>query len=379
MKKLIPFAALGLLVAGATGCGGVTPWEGDWNWDDAIADGELGYIVCIGEDGNPEAIDRTQGCKDALDEIATKGGFKAKLLEEHICVDNAGSWSDTAAADFVTRAVTQYGNKLDFIVSNNDGMAVAASKVNGLAKKTPIIGFDALSSACTMIKEGTLAGSVSQNGDDQALIVATMLGNMALGNEDVVTEDYGGRAKINLTNLDDHLVSTALTAVTASNADEMKPGNYVTVEKMTGLDAKRLLVVEYNATDNFIQETYHKALPHYAQALGFTCETSDIIQGDGTNDTSLQDSMKTALSKTTYDAVALNVITHTNYQAYIDSIHAVNPNMPIVFFNRQPMKDKTNTADISGLNNVYFVGSSSTGQGAAQGQIILDWYEAISK
>ena len=179
MKKLIPFAALGLLVAGATGCGGVTPWEGDWNWDDAIADGELGYIILVGEDGNPEAEDRTKGCIDALNEIATEGKFKAVELERHTCIASDGqAWSDQAAKETVERAVTQYGNKLDFIVSNNDGMAIAAAGVTSLAKGTPIVGFDALSAACDMIKAGTLAGSVSQNGDDQALAAATVLANL---------------------------------------------------------------------------------------------------------------------------------------------------------------------------------------------------------
>ena len=102
-KRLIPlFASVALLAAGASSCGETEKWS----WEKATADGEFGYIVCIGEDGNPEAIDRTQGCKDAIEEICKDAGLKPVLLEEHICVDNAGSWSDTEAQNFVTRAVT---------------------------------------------------------------------------------------------------------------------------------------------------------------------------------------------------------------------------------------------------------------------------------
>lgn len=374
-KRLIPlFASVALLAAGASSCGETEKWS----WEKATADGEFGYIVCIGEDGNPEAIDRTQGCKDAIEEICKDAGLKPVLLEEHICVDNAGSWSDTEAQNFVTRAVTQFAGRLDFIVSNNDGMAVAASTANGLTPGTPIVGFDALSSACDMIINGSLAGSVSQNGDDQALIVATMLGNMVAGNDPIIDKNYGGRAEIVLDDLDQHLVSTKLTAVTATNAAEMKPGNFVTgLDEISGLSDKNLLVVEYNATDNFIQETFHKALPHYAEALGFG--GVDTIQGDGNNDTGLQDLLRNQLKTKTYSAVALNVITHTNYQQYLNIIRESDTDLPVVFFNRQPMADKDKTADISGIANTYFVGSSSSGQGTAQGQIIKDWYNNLTK
>ena len=184
--------------------------------------------------------------------------------------------------------------------------------------------------------------------------------------------------EIVLDDLDQHLVSTKLTAVTASNAAEMKPGNYVTgLDAISGLSDKNLLVVEYNATDNFIQETFHRALPHYAEALGFG--TVDTIQGDGNNDTGLQDLLRNQLTTKTYSAVALNVITHTNYQQYLNIIRASDTDLPVVFFNRQPMADNDNTADISGIANTYFVGSSSSGQGTAQGQIIKDWYNNLTK
>ena len=45
-----------------------------------------------------------------------------------------------------------------------------------------------------------------------------------------------------------------------------------------------MLVAVYNATDNFINETYYKALPHYAEAMGFDVT---VIAGDGQNDTDL--------------------------------------------------------------------------------------------
>ncbi len=372
MKKLIPFAALGLLVAGATGCGGVTPWEGDWNWDDAIADGELGYIILVGEDGNPEAEDRTKGCIDALNEIATEGGFKAVELERHTCIDSNGNpWNDQAAKETVERCVTQYGNKLDFIVSNNDGMAIAAAGVASLAKKTPIVGFDALSAACDMIKAGTLAGSVSQNGDDQALAAATVLANLLTGEETVIDDKYGGKAELNLADISKHIVQTQFAAVTAGNADDLKPGSYVKIEENPDVKGKKMLIATYSKDDNFIKETYRQALPHYAKAMGFEVQ---VIEGDGSDDADLRQRLTTLANDFKPDCYALNIITHANYEEYLK----ITGDAPVVFFNRQPKKsDDSAVADLSTLDNVYFVGSGSTGQGTAQGQIIKDWYHAL--
>ena len=375
-KRLIPgLACAALLSAGLVSCngtGGTNPTE--WTWENAVADGELGYIICVGEDGNPEAEDRTKGCVEALNEIAKEGGFTAKELERHTCVAADGStWNDQAAKEFVERALQQYAGKIDFIVSNNDGMAIAAAGATGLPKGMPIIGFDALSQACDMIKEGTLAGSVSQNGDDQALATATILGNLVLGNTPVITADYGGKAALNLDEFDAHIVQTEFAAVTAQNADSLKPGSYVDVDPTEGLEGKKMLIVTYNSTDNFINETYQQALPHYAQALGFETE---LISGDGSNDTDLQERVRTAAAEGNYDCFALNIITHANYESYLD----ITGDKPVVFFNRQPKKaDDSGVADLSGLPNVYFVGSGSTGQGAAQGQIIKDWYHALAK
>lgn len=370
-KRLIPlFASVALLAAGASSCGETE----QWSWEKATADGEFGYIICVGEDGNPEAEDRTKGCVAAIEEICKDAGIKAVELERHTCVATDGStWSDQAAKEFVERAVTQYAGKIDFIVSNNDGMAIAAAGATGLVKGTPIIGFDALGSACDMIKAGTLAGSVSQNGDDQALATATVLANLVLDNETVIDDNYGGKAALNLDQLDEHIVQTEFAAVTAQNADSLKPGAYVDVKQLSELKGKKILIACYSNNDNFINETYYKALPHYAEALGFEYR---LIQGDGVTDTDLQERVRTTAAEFKPDCYALNIITHANYEQYLD----ITGDAPVVFFNRQPKKsDNSAVADLSTLDNVYFVGSGSSGQGTAQGQIIKDWYNALNK
>lgn len=369
MKKVfIPLFAAAMLTAGLSSCGGGSTFD----LNTALADNELGYVILVGEDGNPEALDRTKGCVDALNAIAKEGGFTAKELARKTCIDGTQSRNDTVAKETVEGWAQQYKGKLDFIVSNNDGMAIAASGARGLLKGTPIIGFDALGAACDMIKAGTLAGSVSQNGDDQALATLRALEGMLANKTPVINADYGGRAELNLTDLDDHIIQTKFAAVTKENADNLKPGAYVDLTESSTLKGKKILAAVYSNNDNFIKETYRKALDVYAKKLGATI---DFVEGDGSADEKLREAISTKISGgTTYDAFAFNIITHANYEQYLD---IVGEGKPVVFFNRQPKTaDNSGVADLSGRENVYFVGSGSTGQGTAQGQIIKDWWKA---
>lgn len=384
-KRLIPICALGLVAMGLTSCGTKTT---DWTYANGLADGELGYVILVGEDGNPEAADRTKGCQDALQEIVdslynpttkTTGGIKLKEYAVQTSSMDGQGWSDIRAGQLVETWFTQYKGKIDLIVSNNDGMAIAAQQIANVPKYTPIVGFDALGTACDMIIEGTLAGSVSQNGDDQALLVLSTINALLKGETITADFTYEGKAKLNLTGetgntYAEHVLQTKFSSVTATNANELKPGKYVALKgDYSTMNGKKILVVEYNANDNFISETYHKAFPNYAGQMGAEIT---IIQGDGNNDADLQERVSTAISQAGgFDAYAFNIITHTNYQNYINLLPAEDrTTTPIVFFNRQPMSSTSTTADISDLSNVYYVGSGSTGQGLAQGQILKDYF-----
>ena len=347
-----------------------------WSFEKAIADGELGYIICIGEDGNPDAMARTQGAEEAIKEICDSLGIADKLLEEHTCVNIDGTtWSEIAANNFVTRAVHQYSGQLDLIISNNDGMAIAASSATGLQDGIPIFGFDGLTSACEMIEQGILAGSVTQNGDDQALLTTVVLGNLLKGETDYskVTTGYNGKAELNLTDASKHILQTQFTAITKANADELKPGSYADVKEDPEIKGKKMLIVTYSNNDNFIEETYRAALPYYAEALGF--ETM-VIEGDGFDDADLQNRVRTAVQSFQPDCAAINVIERANYQNYLEIVG----DKPVVFFNRQPKRpNNSDTADLSNLTNVYYVGANDGNQAGAVKQSILNWYNSLSK
>lgn len=372
-KHLIPLFALasvGLLAS----CGG----SSEFDLAAHIADGELGYVILVGEDGNPEAIDRTEGCIKAMDAVAAKYGLKAKMLEKTTSKDgNGASWSDTQAKILMESWVGKHGSKIDFVISNNDGMAVAASSVQTLEAKTPIVGFDALKTACNMIKEGTLAGSVSQNGTDQAYSTAIVLGNLLAGTEDVTT-GYNGNAELDKGQVASHIVQTKLAAVTAANADKYKPGSYVTPTVST-LTGKKILYCLYDAKDNFVNETYANDLPHYIKALG---GSSKELKGENDNPKMLE-AVRSANGSDNFDAYAFNIPEHSTWQEYLKiagyefdgSGKCTKEGKPVVFFNRQP-KTGTDVADLRGFHNVYFVGTGSTGQGEVQGKVITDWFDA---
>ena len=375
--RLFALASMSLLAS----CGNTST---EYDLATHVADGEIGYVVLVGEDGNPEAEDRTKGCIAAMDAVAAKYGLKAKMLEKTTSKDGSGaSWSDTQAKVLMETWVTKHGDKIDFVVSNNDGMAIAASSVQTLQKKTPIVGFDALKTACNMIVEGTLAGSVSQNGTDQAYATALVLGNLIAGKTDI-TEGYNGNAELNKDGVANHIVQTKLAAVTAANANQYAPGSYVTPTATGLLSGKKVLYCLYDAKDNFIGETYAKDLPHYVTALGGSYKE---LKGENDNSKMLE-SVKNANQSDSFDAYAFNIPEHSTWQEYLkiagfefDGTGAcTKKGKPTVFFNRQP-KTGSDVANLAAANldNVYFVGTGSTGQGEVQGKVITDWFDANMK
>lgn len=377
-KRLIPVLAL-MATSLLASCGGS---QTVYDLKTHLADGELGYVILVGEDNNPEAEDRTKGCIAAMEKLAADYGIKVNKLEQTTSTDGSQTWSDTQAKVLVENWVSKHGKKLDFIVSNNDGMAIAAASAKGLEKKTPIIGFDALSGACKMIKDGELAGSVSQNGTDQSYAVSLVLSALINGKTDVEAElnsAWNGKQGLNLEDAGSHIIQSKLSAVTAANADELKPGQYVTPKAKT-LEKKKILWCVYNAQDTFIGETYKKDIPHYVEALGG--EIGSEISAD--DSPKLIEAVRNANSAGSYDGYAFNIIEHSTYRSYLEIAgykfdkagNCTEEGKPVVFYNRQPKNDDGKIADLSKFSKVYYVGSGSKGQGEVQGQVITDWAKA---
>ena len=107
---------------------------------DRNKDGKIGYVLCIGDVGHNDSKARTQGIREALGtwngdtNPTTRKEGKVKVgdkevpvveLEAKAMTGNDGStWNATAATEAMGTWATQYGDQIDLVISNNDGMAM---------------------------------------------------------------------------------------------------------------------------------------------------------------------------------------------------------------------------------------------------------------
>ena len=155
---------------------------------DLNKDGKISYAMFKGEEGNAEAIFRTQfGVEDA-DKILTEAGkpaleyFDASAAQKWQ-TDLEGAWSAKAAKEYMDTNMITYnesaGNMIELVICNNDGMAegaVAALQQAGYNKAgahvVPVFGVDATDAAKALIAEGSMIGTVKQDANGMAVAIA---------------------------------------------------------------------------------------------------------------------------------------------------------------------------------------------------------------
>ena len=155
---------------------------------DLNKDGKISYAMFKGEEGNVEAIYRTQfGVEDA-DKVLTAANkpaleyFDAKATQKWQ-TDPEGAWSAKAAKDYMdTNLVTfneSSNNMIELVICNNDGMAegaVASLQQAGYNKAgahvVPVFGVDATDAAKALIKDGAMIGTVKQDANGMAVAIA---------------------------------------------------------------------------------------------------------------------------------------------------------------------------------------------------------------
>ena len=146
---------------------------------DLNGDGEISYVMFKGQEGNMEAIARTQyGVEDA-DKVLTAAGkpalkfYDASNSKKYL-VDQNGQWSSAAATDYMNTILSQYSeannNMVELVIANNDEMAlgaVSALQTAGYnkdgAKVIPVFGVDATNSAKDAISKGAMTGTIKQD------------------------------------------------------------------------------------------------------------------------------------------------------------------------------------------------------------------------
>ena len=275
---------------------------------DRNGDGVIGYVLCIG-DGS-----------------ANVGGTEMKVVElegRAMTGTDGSTWNANAATDAMSGWATRFGDQIDMVVSNNDGMAMGCLQASNYPSGVPIFGYDANADAIEAIGQGRLTGTVSQNVDAQATATLQVLRNLldGLTGEDVWTvgiteaDQYGNKISAAMEYLPETKALLAQnTGVNSSNWQSYTEGTRDPGIKQTSAEAKKVLLTVYNSADNFLSSSYLPALRYYAPLLNIELT---IVQGDGQNESVCLDRF-TNLNN--YDGYAINMVRTNSGPDYVEKL-----------------------------------------------------------
>ena len=169
------------------------------NYDklDLNGDGKISYVMFKGQEGNMEAIARTQygveDCNKVLEEAGKPAiEFYDASNNNKYLVDQNGLWSSAAANDYMGTILAQYSesnnNMVELVIANNDEMALgaisglqAAGYNTGSGKTIPVFGVDATDAAKDAISKGTMVGTIKQDAEGMASTISAIADNYDKG------------------------------------------------------------------------------------------------------------------------------------------------------------------------------------------------------
>ena len=159
------------------------PSNGDIN-----GDGIVSYVMITGDSDHRDAQYRTEYSIKAL----TDRGIKVEELFKQ-----DGEWSLYKGHDIAEFALSEFGDRIDVIFCNSDGMAIGASQAIAEAGRNVnedifLVGWDALIEAVDMVYNGHLTGTVLIDDYSRAVTAAEAAINFAHGknNEKYIWIDY---------------------------------------------------------------------------------------------------------------------------------------------------------------------------------------------
>lgn len=126
------------------------------NKGDADGDGVVRYVMVQGDPENVDAQYRTEFSIKALKDAGVE--VEELLLQR-------GDWDQAKGQQIVQDALTQFGEKIDVVFCNNDGMALGAlQSIQSAGRKVGediyLVGVDALAEVCQNVLDGTMTGTV---------------------------------------------------------------------------------------------------------------------------------------------------------------------------------------------------------------------------
>ena len=179
-------------------------WKANPAWD-KNKDGKIQYVLLKGEPGHPDAEART---KYSI-ETVTAAGVQVEQLELQ-----TGMWDTAKGKDIMDAWISKYGDKIEFVVANNDGMALGAlASLEAAGKKVPIVGVDAIPDVLTKISEGKIAGTVLNDAGNQGKAIIDVVTNLSNGKQPTEGTEW---------KLTDKAIRVPYKAITKDNLDEAK-------------------------------------------------------------------------------------------------------------------------------------------------------------
>jgi methyl-galactoside transport system substrate-binding protein len=187
----------------------VADWQANPDWD-LNDDGKVQYVLLKGEPGHPDAEARTIESVKAF----TDAGIEVELL----ATQASTTWNTAEAKNTMDSWLTaEFGPSIELVISNNDGMAFgAATAMQEAGVSLPLYGVDALAQALDMIGEGTMNGTVLNDGVNQARATLDLAINAAEGKD--ITEGTDWTIRTDGTKA----VRVAYVAVTKDNYQDFQ-------------------------------------------------------------------------------------------------------------------------------------------------------------
>ena len=164
----------------------------------------IGYVLAIGDIGHNDSIARTRGVRKALGTGVEKDGdidsapigtnadgtatavkdgtieaggkkYVVRELASQEMKNSAGAtWDAATAGNSIGTWSSSFGENIDVVVSNNDGMGMSMFNAWSKDNKVPTFGYDANNDAVAAIAEG-YGGTISQHADVQAYLTLVFL------------------------------------------------------------------------------------------------------------------------------------------------------------------------------------------------------------
>lgn len=317
---------------------------------DRNGDGVIGYVLAIGDIGHNDSIARTRGVRNALGTAVEKDGatdsspvgtnvdgtatavkdgsievdgktYKIRELASQEMKNSAGAtWDAATAGNAIGTWSASFGDQIDIIASNNDGMGMSMFNAWSKENKVPTFGYDANSDAVAAIAEG-YGGTISQHADVQAYLTLRVLRN-ALDGADIDTgigtEDDAGNvlsSDVYKYVAEERSYYALNVAVTAENYKDFLDSTVTYAPVSNQLDAtkhpeKSVWLNTYNAADNFLGSTYKPLLQNYDDLLNLKVE---YVDGDGQTESNITNRLS---NPSAYDAFAINMVKTDNAASY---------------------------------------------------------------